>query len=51
MKKSVVGPNTSFDLFVNLNNVRAFFTSLESLRSLMKSSVLSEGAAGLPLCY
>ncbi len=47
MKKSVVRPNTSFDLFVNLNNIRTFLTCPEPLRSLMKFSVFGKRPARL----
>lgn len=48
MKESVIGPNTGLDLFVNLNNIGAFFTGLKPLRGLMKFSVLCEGTTRLP---
>lgn len=49
VKESIVSPNTGFDFFIDLNNVRALFTCLELLCSLMEFSVLGKRATRLPL--
>ena len=42
MKKSIVCPNTSYDFFIDLNDVRTFLIRLETLSRLVELPILSE---------
>ena len=48
MEKSIVCPNTSFDFFVDLNDVWTFLTRLETLSRLVELSILSESTTSQP---
>ncbi len=45
MKKAVISPNTGFNLFVNLDDIRPFFAGFVLLSGLMKFSVFRKSAA------
>ena len=45
MKKSVISPNTGFNLFVNLDDIPTFFAGFELLSGLMKFSVFRKSTA------
>lgn len=49
VKEPVISPNAGFDFLVDLNDVWAFFTSLELLRSIMELTVLGQSPARLPV--